>query len=102
MPLLAIGRRTICVTDGLLNVFDEKIMAVFAHEIGHLAYKYSAIQLLIGGGNLFISGCLLTVKVICWIITVLCGLITGIVTRNFFASIFATLAASISAGLIWL
>lgn len=98
----AIGQRTICVTDGLLNLSDEEIMAVFAHEVGHLAYQHSAIQLLIGGGNLFISGCLLIIKVICWIITALCGLITGIATRNFFAGVFATLAVSISAGLIWL
>lgn len=50
----AIGRRTICVTDGLLNLSDEEIMAVFAHEVGHIAYQHSVIQLLIGGGNLFI------------------------------------------------
>ncbi len=98
----AIGRRTICVTDGLLKLSDREIMAVFAHEVGHIAYQHSAIQLLIGGGNLFIAGCLLVIKVICWIITALCGLITGIVTRNFFATILATLATSISAGLIWL
>lgn len=98
----AIGRRTVCVTDGLLNLTDEEIMAVFAHEVGHIAYQHSAIQLLIGGGNLFISGCLLIVKVICWIITAFCGLITGIATRSFLASTLATLAASVSAGLIWL
>lgn len=98
----AIGRRTICVTDGLLNLTDEEIMAVFAHEVGHLAYGHSAIQLLIGGGNVFISGCLLILKAICWIITAFCGLITGIATRSFLAGTFATLAASVSAGLIWL
>lgn len=98
----AIGRRTICVTDGLLNLTDEEIMAVFAHEVGHLAYGHSAIQLLIGGANVFISGCLLILKAICWIITAFCGLITGIATRSFLAGTFATLAASVSAGLIWL
>lgn len=98
----AIGRRTICVTDGLLNLSDEEIMAVFAHEIGHIAYGHSAIQLLIGGGNVFISGCLLLLKATCWVITAFCGLITGIATRSFWAGAFATLAASISAGLIWL
>lgn len=98
----AVGRRTICVTDGLLNISDEEIMAVFAHEIGHIAYGHSAIQLLIGGGNVFISGCLLILKAICWIITAFCGLITGIATRSFLAGTFATLAASVSAGLIWL
>ncbi len=98
----AIGRRTICVTDGLLNLSDEEIMAILAHEVGHLAYHHSVIQLLIGGGNLFISGCLLIIKVVCWITTALCGLITGVVTRNAFVTILATVAASISAGLIWL
>lgn len=98
----AIGRRTICVTDGLLNLSDEEIMAVFAHEVGHLAYQHSTIQLLIGGGNFFISGCLLIIKVICWIITALCGLITGIATRNFFVGVFVTFISSISVGLIWL
>lgn len=98
----AIGRRTICVTDGLLNLSDDEIMAIFAHELGHIAYHHSTIQLLIGGGNLFISGCLLILKIICWMITAICGLITGIVTRSFLAGALATLAASISAGMIWL
>lgn len=61
----AIGRRTICVIDSLLNLSDEEIMAVFAHEVGHLAYQHSVIQLLIGGGNLFISGSLLIIKIVC-------------------------------------
>lgn len=98
----AIGRRTICVTDGLLRLSDEEIMAVLAHEVGHIAYQHSTIQLLIGGGNLFIAGCLLILKVVCWIVTALCGLIAGISTRNFFVGAFATFAASISAGMIWI
>ena len=100
--LLQLGVGTICVTDGLLNLSDDEIMAVFAHEVGHLAYQHSAIQLLIGGGNLFISGCLLIIRIICWLITAFCGLIAGVVTRNFFIGILATLAASVSAGMIWL
>lgn len=98
----AIGRRTICVTDGLLDLTDEEIMAVFAHEVGHLAYGHSAIQLLIGGGNVFISGSLLILKSICWIITALCGLITGFFTRSFWAGAFAAFVTSISGCLIWL
>ena len=96
----AIGRRTICVTDGLLNLSDEEIMAVFAHEVGHLAYQHSAIQLLIGGGNLFISGFLLIIKVVCWIITGMFALV-GISTRSFWGGFFMTLFGSLSAVLIW-
>ena len=98
----SVGRRTLCVTDGLLNLSDDEIMAVFAHELGHLAYRHSTIQLLIGGGNFFISGCLLILKAACWAITALCGLVTGIVTKSFLAGVIAGLAASISAGVVWL
>lgn len=98
----AIGRKTICVTDGLLNLSDDSIMAVFAHEVGHLAYRHTAIQLLIGGGNLFISGCLLLIKVICWFVTAILGLISGIVTRSFWIGALTSLFMSLSSALIWL
>lgn len=97
----AIGRRTICVTDGLLNLSDEEIMAVFAHEVGHLAYHHSTIQLLIGGGNLFISGCLLIIKVICWVVTAFFALV-GVSTRSFWGGLFLTLFGSLSSVMIWL
>ncbi|MEE1057501.1 MAG: M48 family metalloprotease [Acutalibacteraceae bacterium] len=97
----AIGRRTICVTDGLLNLSDEEIMAVFAHEVGHLAYQHSAIQLLIGGGNVFISGCLLIIKGICWLIT---GLFTviGLASRSCAVGFLVMIVGGFSSALIWL
>lgn len=98
----AIGRKTICVTNGLLRLSDDEIMAVFAHEIGHIAYGHSVIQLLIGGGNLFISGCLVIIKVICWIVAAFCGLLASVVTRSFWGGVIATLVTSLSGGLIWL
>ena len=59
------------------------------------------IQLLIGGGNLFISGFLLIVKFACWIIT---GIFTlaGIGTRKFSSGILLTAIGGISSALIWL
>lgn len=96
----AIGRRTICVTDGVLNLSDEEIMAVFAHEVGHLAYQHSMIQLLIGGGNLFISGFLIVIKAVCWIITGIFAFV-GISTRSFLGGFLMTLFGSLSAVLIW-
>lgn len=97
----AIGRKTICVTDGLLNLSDEEIMAVFAHEVGHLAYQHSVIQLFIGGGNLFISGFLLIIKIMCWIVTGVFALV-GVSTRSFWGGFFVTLFGSLSTVLIWL
>ncbi len=98
----AIGRKTICVTDGLLELSDEAIMAIFAHEIGHIAYGHSALQLLIGGANIFIAVCLLVIKVICWMISGLCGIIAGTMTKSVFVGLIATLAASLSAIMIWM
>lgn len=97
----AIGKRTICVTEGLLELSDDEIMAIFAHEVGHIAYHHSAIQLLIGGGNLFISGFLLIVKLSCWIITAIFTL-AGISMRNFWGAFFMTLFGSLSSVMIWI
>lgn len=97
----AVGRRTVCVTDGLLELSDDEIMAVFAHEIGHIAYQHSAIQLLIGGGNLFISGFLLIVKTACWLVTGIYTLM-GIRTRSLAGGLFMALIGSLSSVLIWL
>lgn len=65
----AIGRKTICVTEGVLNLPDEMIMGIFAHEIGHIANRHSQIQLLIGGANILISTFILILKAIAWMIT---------------------------------
>ena len=70
----ALGKRTLCITDGLLTLSDDMILGVLAHEIGHLSYGHTVIQLLIGGGNLFISGCLLLIKLSCWIFSAIMGL----------------------------
>lgn len=97
----AIGRKTICVTDGLLKLSDNEIMAVFAHELGHIAYHHSTIQLLIGGGNLMISGILLIIKVVCWLIT---GFFTimGIGTKSVWGIILMTIFGGLSTVSIWL
>lgn len=97
----AIGRKTICVTEGLLNLSDGEIMAVFAHELGHLAYKHTAIQLLIGGGNAFIAGCLLLIKLACWMITAVFTLF-AIGSRRLGRGLIVTLVGSISTASIWL
>ena len=97
----AIGRKTICVTDSLLELSDNEIMAVFAHEVGHLAYHHSAIQLLIGGGNILIAGFLLILKAISWMITGLFALV-GLSTRSIGRTILFGLIGGISTFLIWL
>lgn len=51
----ATGRKTICVTSGLLIFNDEQIKGTLAHEFGHIAHKDTDLLLLICVGNLLMS-----------------------------------------------
>ena len=97
----AIGRRTICVTEGVLNLPDEMVMGIFAHEIGHIANRHSQIQLLIGGANFFISTFILFLKLIAWMITSLFGLF-ALGTRRLRTGCLIGLVGSISTILVYL
>ena len=67
----ALGRHTICVTEGLFDLPDEMIEGILAHEMGHLACHHTDIQLLIGGGNFIITFFLMFMKIISGIMTFL-------------------------------
>lgn len=60
----ATGRKTVCVTRGLLNYSDEHIKGVLAHEFGHLAHKDTDIILVVSVGNLIITTLFVIVRVI--------------------------------------
>jgi len=60
----AIGRRTICVTEGIFKLPDDVIQGILAHEIAHLACRHTHIQLLIGGGNFIMTILILIMKLI--------------------------------------
>lgn len=60
----AIGRKTVCVTEGIFGLPDEMIEGILAHEFAHLALHHTDIQLLIGGGNFIITGFILILKAI--------------------------------------
>ena len=67
----AIGRKTICVTEGLFKLSDDAIQGILAHEIAHLSLRHTHIQLLIGGGNLIMTILILTMKFIYTILTLI-------------------------------
>lgn len=68
----ATGRRTVCVTKGLVNMKEEHIEAILAHEFGHLAHRDTDNLLIVTVGNLFIT-------VITTIIGIIINIIGGIV-----------------------
>ena len=59
----ATGRKTVCVTRGLLNYSDEHIKGVLAHEFGHLAHKDTDIILVVSVGNLIVTSIFVIVRV---------------------------------------
>ena len=65
----ALGRHTVCITEGLMSLSDDKIEGIIAHEIGHLACHHTVIQLLIGGGNFIITLALFLVRMVAGIMT---------------------------------
>ena len=97
----ATGRRTICVTRGLLNMPDEVIKATLGHEFGHLAHKDTDRCLLVLG-NTAIAG-------ICTLIE-LCALFFNIVasvmaafTRNensFIVAMFGVFSSVVMLGIV--
>lgn len=62
---------------------------------------YTVIQLLIGGGNIFISGCLLLIKISYWIFSAIMGLF-AICSRSGVMGIITAVFAGISTALSWL
>lgn len=72
----ALGRHTICVTEGLFDLPDEMIEGIIAHEMGHLALHHTDAQLMIGGGNIFITSILLFFKIIAAIFTFIGSILT--------------------------
>ena len=93
----AIGRHTILATEGLFKLPDDVIQGILAHEVAHLAFRHTEIQLLIGGGNFIMTMFVLILKLISAIIAA-SALIFGYRHRSFVAVIVGICIAAI----IWL
>ncbi len=51
----ATGRKTVCVTKGLLSLNDDQIKGTLAHEFGHLAHKDTDLLLFVVVGNFIVT-----------------------------------------------
>ena len=97
----AVGRKTICVTEGLFDLPDEMIEGIFAHEFGHLALHHTDIQLLIGGGNFIVTTFILILQAIS-------AAMTGIATvgtlrsKSCASGCLFSFVGIICAGFVWL
>lgn len=71
----AIGRHTVCITEGLLMLPDEQIMAALAHELGHISHKDTDLLLVVTVGNMIITAYLLLLGFFLAILHFLCRII---------------------------
>ncbi|MGT2930117.1 M48 family metalloprotease [Streptococcus dentasini] len=58
----ATGRKTICITEGLLSVPESQIKATLAHEFGHLAHKDTDLILVVSVGNMIVSSIIIFIR----------------------------------------
>lgn len=60
----ATGRKTICVTEGMLHMPEGQIKATLGHEFGHLAHKDTDLILVVSVGNFIVSAFILAIRLI--------------------------------------
>lgn len=85
----ATGRKTVCLTEGLLDYSDEEIKAVLGHEFGHLAHKDTDAILVIEVGNLIVTGIFVVFRLFIKTVTFIFHLIFSIISDSF-AEIFVS------------
>ncbi len=78
----ATGRRTVCITEGLLECSDSEIKAVLAHEFGHLAHKDTDAILIIEVGNLLVTGMFVVWRFLFNVVTTIMSFVIGIVSDS--------------------
>lgn len=59
----AIGRKTICVTTGALNLPDDQLKAVIGHELGHISNHDTDLALVVNVANMFVTAYFLAIKI---------------------------------------
>lgn len=103
----AMGRRTVCVTQGLLSLSDEQIKAVLGHEFGHLASHDTELTLLITVGNFIITAVVTVIRVILAIYNVIISIVAAFMgDEGAIVSLMHALSSFITTlcinGLMWL
>lgn len=94
----ATGRKTICITKGLLSFSDEEIKATLAHEFGHLSNKDTDLILIVAVGNLIVTGMFILYRIAFHI----AGIMMSIINRSFGSQVVTFLVDVILVAMMWL
>lgn len=89
----ATGRKTVCITKGLLHMPENQIKATLAHEFGHLAHKDTDLILVVSVGNLIVTAALTAIRLLISLLQLFFGIMIIFVggREGVFASITAAL-----------
>lgn len=69
----ATGRRTVCVTLGLLELDDNQIKGILGHEFGHIAHKDTDLLLVIIVSNMLLSILFAVYRILVTVVVYLIG-----------------------------
>lgn len=94
----ATGRKTICLTKGMLEFSDEEIKATLAHEFGHLSAKDTDFILIITVGNMIVSALFIIYRIIIWFV----GIMTSFINNSLSSLLMTFLIDVVLVGLMWL
>lgn len=94
----ATGRKTICLTKGLLDFNDEEIKATLAHEFGHLANKDTDLILIVTVGNMIVAGLFVLYR----LMVTVAGIMFSIVSNSLGGLITTFFIDVILVGMMWL
>lgn len=72
----AAGRKTVCITRGLLKMPKEQIRAILGHEFGHIAHRDTYLLQAVIIGNFFVTAIVFIIKAFVWVATTI-GQIDG-------------------------
>lgn len=74
----ATGRKTICVSTGMLRRPESEIRAALAHEFGHLAHKDTDLILMVNVGNIIVQIILIGLRLLMLFIELILGITAAI------------------------
>ncbi|MEH7442657.1 zinc metalloprotease HtpX [Bacillus sp. JJ1122] len=94
----ATGRKTICLTKGLLSFSDEEIKATLAHEFGHLSNKDTDLILIVSVGNMIVTGMFVIYRFFFYI----AGIMMSIINRSFGTLVITFFVDVILVAMMWL
>jgi heat shock protein HtpX len=94
----ATGRRTICLTSGLLQYSDDQIRATLAHEFGHLSHKDTDLILIVAVGNMIVSIMFVLYRLIISAV----GIMVSIANRSFGSLIVSIFIDVMLVAMMWL